>query len=357
MERWIRRVTMAVICLAGALAQAATLNNLYEEQLKVETQSAATLRQGASRALEQVLIRVSGQADVGQNPTVAKALADAQGMLTQYRYLNREDETGENQLILELNFSRPQVESLLQSAGLPVWSANRPAVLVWLVEDTRDGRHFVGTDDAGALYEPLREEARRRGVILQFPLMDLTDTGNLSEQDVWQMRLDTIRRASSRYDAPYVLVGRASELSNGQWVASWSLLQSDQVQRIDSEGMEGRDVVAPVVDRVADTQASNFSVVAGADSESTLIYVKGINSFATYADLVTYLENLSVVEHANTVWLSPRALVIELLLNGDMAKVQRFLTLDSQLQLLKERPEVVPEVAQLPIGSFYRWRN
>ncbi len=336
---------------------AAALQNLYEEQLPVATQSSETLRRGAGEALEKVLVRVSGRRDVADNARIAEALANAEPLLTQYRYHRKLDEEGEEQLSLQVSFSPRQVNSLLQSAGLPVWSANRPSVLVWLVEDTADGRRFVDSDAESVLYSSLQEEAARRGLSLQFPLLDLVDAGNLAVEDVWQMRLDDARDASARYGAAYTLVGRASELSSGRWVASWNILQGDEELRLDSEGSDGREAVAPLVDTLADIQAREFSVLAGSDSGSTLIYVGDIRSFSSYARLVTYLENLSVVQHANTVWLSEDALVIDLLLNGDMEKVQRFLTMDNQLHSLREAPQVDPEVARMPIRSYYSWRG
>ncbi|AKH69111.1 hypothetical protein IMCC21906_01433 [Spongiibacter sp. IMCC21906] len=356
-RQWVSwAVSVAMVCLVSGVAQAAMIQNLYEERLLVDTQSAQTLRRGAAEALERVLVRVSGQRNVRDNSVVAQALANAEPLLTQYRYINDNSAEDEDQLALLMSFSPRQVNGLLQSAGLPIWSSNRPSVLVWLVEDTASGRQFVSGDTPGALYEALQTEAQRRGVSLQFPLLDLVDTGNLSVADVWQMQMDLVKQASSRYGAPYVLVGRASELSNGQWVASWNLVQGQQELRLDSDGMGGQEAVAAVVDRIADTQARNFSVVAGTSNESTLIYVDGISDFHGYAGLVTYLENLSVIEHANTVWVSESALVVELVLNGDMEKVDRFLSLDKQLQSLDQSPRVVTEVANMPIRSFYHWR-
>lgn len=348
---------LMVACLTGRSADAAVLQNLYDEGLIVEEQSPQSLRRGAGEALERVLIRVSGQSQVRGNRQIDQALGNAEPLLTQYRYLNQKGPEGESQLLLELSFSPRQVNGLLQSAGLPVWSSNRPVVLVWLVEDTSDGRDFVSADRPGALYNALLEQADRRGVALQFPLMDITDTANLDVDDVWQMQMASINAASARYGAPYVLVGRASEFSSGRWVASWSLLQGDQETRLDSEGEVGSEMIAPVIDRVADAQARNFSVVASGASQSTLVYIDDIRDFHAYASLVTYLENLAVVEHANAVWVSERALVIELLLKGDMGMVERFLALDGQLENLDVRPQLQAEAAALPIRSFYRWRD
>ncbi|USA43928.1 DUF2066 domain-containing protein [Spongiibacter taiwanensis] len=357
-RRWIHWLALFwTAWLSSGAVDAAVLRNLYDERLTVEEQSAQSLRRGAGEALERVLIKVSGQRQVRGNPQIDQALSNAEPLLTQYRYLNKDNADGEAELQLELSFSPRQVNALLQSAGYPVWSNNRPSVLVWLVEDTINGREFVSGDSPGALYDELLKQADRRGVALQFPLMDITDAANLDVDDVWQMQLAAVRAASARYDAPYILVGRASEFSSGRWVASWTLVQRDDETRLDSDGATAEDMLTPIIDSLADTQARSFGVVAGGDSESTLVYIDDIRDFHAYAGLVTYLENLAVVEHANPVWVSDNALVIELLLKGNMEMVERFLALDGQLKNLATRPALQAEAAALPIRNYYRWQD
>tara|TARA_R110000772_G_scaffold114441_8_gene218963 strand:- start:35752 stop:36951 length:1200 start_codon:yes stop_codon:yes gene_type:complete len=350
-------VVLWLFVVAGMSAVVAgTVANLYDEQLVVESQSPETLKKAAAEALERVFIRVSGRGDIASNAAVAGVLARPEPLITQYRYQRSKGENGEDILLLSLSFSPRQVNSELQSAGLPVWSANRPAVLVWLLADTAEGRQFVGTDSQAELLKDLKEVAQRRGLDLQLPLFDLADSTNLTSDQLWQMSVDDVRRASARYSAPFVLTGRASQFSTGQWIASWMVLQGDEVIRLESEGLDGRDLLARPVDALADLQASKYSVVASGsvNSANSLIHVSGITNFAAYADMITYLEGLAVVQHANTVWLSDNELILELVLNDDMEKVKRFLSLDGRLM---EEPAstMVMNSAALSVRGFYRW--
>ncbi|MEX1668191.1 DUF2066 domain-containing protein [Zhongshania guokunii] len=343
------------VMVGSGHVMAGIVANLYDEQLVVESQSREVLKAAAAEALERVFVRVSGRRDVGGSPSLAAALAQPEPFITQYRYQRSKDDEGADVLQLSLSFSPRQVNSELESAGLPVWSANRPAVLVWLLADTADGRQFVGTDSKAELLRDLRDVAQRRGLVLQLPLFDLADSTNLSSDELWQMSVDDVRAASMRYSAPFVLMGRASQFSTGQWVASWAVLQGDDVVRLDSEGLDGRDLLAVPVDALANLQASKYSVVAGAGSSSanSLIYISGVKDFAAYADMVTYLEGLAVVQHANTVWLSSNELILELVLNGDMEKVKRFLSLDGRL--LEESPGMMQAKAPQAVAAYYRW--
>ena len=319
------------IALSGQLS-AAVVGNLYDEQLIVESQSRGALKQGAAIALERVFVRVSGRQQLRDNSVVAAALADPEPYMTQYRYQRNKNAEGEDELALSLSFSPRQVNATLQSAGLPIWSANRPAVLVWLVADTVDGRHFVGADAGEDLLMALEAEANRRGLVLQMPLFDLADSANLSVGQLWKMSVEDVRTASARYSTPFILMGRLSQFSTGQWVGSWAVLQGGESTQLDSDGAGEAEVLAAPIDYLADMQAATYSVLASAGSSAnTMIHVSGVKDFSGYASLVTYLEGLAVIQHANTVWLDKDELILELVLNDDMEKVKRFLSLDGRL--------------------------
>jgi len=347
-------VSAAVILMAfSGQVTAAVVGNLYDEQLIVESQSRDALKQGAATALERVFIRVSGRRQVSDNPVVSSALADPEPFMTQYRYQRSKNAEGVEELLLNLSFSPRQVNASLQSAGLPIWSSNRPAVLVWLVADTVDGRQFVGAEADAKLLSALEAEGQRRGVIIQMPLFDLADSANLSASQLWQMSVDDVRRASARYSTPFILMGRISQFSTGQWVGSWVVLQGDESLRLDSEGMTEAEVMAAPIDYLADMQAATYSVSAGAgNSANTLIHVSGVKDFASYASLVTYLEGLAVIQHANTVWLDKDQLILELVLNDDMEKVKRFLSLDGRLL---EASANANKPLPRSVRGYYQW--
>jgi hypothetical protein len=353
----IIRVSVVFLLLVTAWGSVAdTVANLYDEQLVVESQSPQTLKKAAAEALARVFVRVSGRGDIAGNPSLNEVLARPEPLITQYRYQRSQDENGEDILQLNLSFSPTQVNSELQSAGLPVWSANRPAVLVWLVADTVDGRQFVGTDSQAQLYRDLKETAQRRGLALQMPLFDLADSMNLTVDQLWSMSEADVRMASQRYSAPFVLMGRASQFSTGQWVASWLLLQGEDAIRLESDGLDGKALLSLPVNTLADLQASKYSVLASGASSSvnSLIHVSGVADFATYADMITYLESLAVVQHANTVWLTDNELILELVLNDDMEKVKRFLRLDGRLLEEAFTGASVSNTSQA-VRGYYRW--
>jgi len=154
---------------------------------------------------------------------------------------------------------------------------------------------------------------------------------------LWQMPEGRVREASQRYAPPFILMGRASQLSTGQWLASWALLDEQSGERFDTQSQQDSGFLAAAVDRVADVQARRYAVnsVAGAGGR-TLIHVSGLTHFDDYAQMVSYLESLAVIEHANAAWAFGEELVLELVLKDDMDKVERYLQLDGRLRRATE---------------------
>jgi uncharacterized protein len=349
-----KQITVVLLVVFAGFASADIVEHLYDAKLLVADQSQGARKRAAGEGLEQVFVRVSGRRQVTGHPQIAAAIANPEPFLTQYNYLRQTTPEGAVEIFLNLRFSSRQVNAALQSAGMPVWSENRPPVLVWLLADNATGRHFVSS--GSEVYSSLLEEAQRRGLALQFPLFDLVDAGNLSQDQLWQLSINDVKRASERYNSPYILMGRASELSTGQWLASWVLIDGDATLRLDTQGNRASEMLSSAVDLVADNQAQRYAVLQqnGIASDS-LIQVGGVKSFQDYAQLISYLEGLTVIKHANAVWMKGEQLVLELTLNDDMAKVKRFLSLDGRLQERSATSTFASDGSGMTVQSYYQW--
>ncbi|MBD2858391.1 DUF2066 domain-containing protein [Spongiibacter sp. KMU-158] len=351
-------IALLAACLVSAPVSADVVQKLYDAALPLESGRAELSQVQIREGLRQVFVRVSGESELDVEPGIAEALADPKPFLSQYNFRRQRDELGQERVILDMSFSPRQVNGTLQSAGLPVWSSNRPAVLVWMVIDTAQGRQFLNAENSDMALQALREEAYRRGLALQFPLLDLEDRGALSVDALWSMSVNQVRTASERYRAPYVLMGKATALSSGSWLASWAVLEAEQSQRLDTQGMGINQVLAPVIDFIADSQADQYALTGtGQDAQANLIAVKGVADFATYAEILTYLEGLAVVEHANLVWADGEDMVLELVLKDSLDKAQRFLSLDGRMQPLLGVTSGVDVKSGLMLQARYRWRG
>src|SRR5690606_32339817 len=150
----------------------------------------------------------------------------------------------------------------LSAAGVPLWGANRPAVLVWLAVDQDGRRELIGPEGASGLLAPLEQRAAARGLPLVMPLLDLEDTGIVSSDSVWNLDQATVARASKRYAHDAVLLGRVLRSASGQWHGQWQLqMQMQDLQWSDQvAGNSAAEAVQGVIDAVAQRLAERYSV-------------------------------------------------------------------------------------------------
>ncbi|MDA8962457.1 DUF2066 domain-containing protein, partial [Congregibacter sp.] len=203
-------------------ARAEIVDDIYKARLVVEGRDARSLSAARRAGLAEVLIKASGDPQAPQSAEVVKALDSAQTYLLGYSY----EEDADGTLLLRLEYDEQAVQQLLREAGLRLWTTNRPVVLTWLVVSDEKGRRFASVDAAPEADSVLRESFYRRGVPLQTPLYDLSDTAAISPGEAWRQSSSALMEASRRYRGAEVLAGRVAQLSDGSWVGDWRYLDN-----------------------------------------------------------------------------------------------------------------------------------
>lgn len=353
-------VRLHCIALAVLLALAATsppvaarvLPDLYEVTVAIDSQSSAELRRASREALAELFVRISGHRAVLDNDTIVAAVRDASRFTRQFSYQSETDEDGEQQLRVVLDFESSLVEDTLRRAGLPLWSSNRPTVLVWLVADDEHGRHFVGGDQAPELVAAIREQAIRRGLAVQLPALDLEDLVALSPDDIWRQNFTRIDEAAERYGADSLLVGRVSQLNNGRWLGRWSFRLNGQRIPFEGEAADGKGFIVAGLNQVAETLAGEYAIAPVQAAEGgVLMRLTDVRSFVDYARAIQYLEGIVAVHHANVVSLQRDELILRLIADGEIAQLQQVFSLDKRLQPQLQQDYTGP----YPIVLSYRW--
>ncbi|MCB1680077.1 MAG: DUF2066 domain-containing protein [Halioglobus sp.] len=341
-----------MLCLLAlnlpAVARAATVRDLYAAQVPIADHSAAALAAASGEALAEVLVKVSGSRDLLDRPAIAAALADARDHVQQYAYVRGAHPPGELAVLCE--FDGAYVTQLVTSAGAPLWTANRPPVLLWLVADDERGRYFVNPDSAPELSAQLLAEFARRGVPVQLPLYDLTDATALSADAAWRLPGAVLREASVRYAVDHIIAGRMVLLSSGSATGDWSYLSD--------AGRSDRSVSAPDaatfirdgVSMVAQEMAARYAVAPSSEGVAGLsVTVSGVSSYADYAAIVAWLEGLELIDHANVEQIHGDTISLRLLAQADAAQLATIIELNRQLV------PVPPATADDKLS--YRWQK
>lgn len=344
------------------LAHAQERVDLFHAEVLVPNQSQAERNKAVVDGLAEVVLRATGQPAALENPQVVEALNRAGNYLVEWRYESTEEtlEVKGRQVPawrLVLRYSHAGVEKLLREAQLPIWPASRPKVLVWLMADTGQGRRIVTSSSAPEISEDLQDLARRRGLPVIRPLMDLEDQVALPASRLWALDYNAIRQASERYDPDSILVGRLIELSPGRWRASWSLTHRNRNLIFDNSGINAREALAAGLDQVVSHYVGLYAIIPQEGSGEALIFqVDGVEDFATYMRLNNYLESMAAVRRFDVVAAQAGSLLIYVYPEGEASVLRDVLALDERLVAI---PEL--SVAGLPPGSpgnplRYRWR-
>lgn len=315
-------------------ASAVVVDHLGQVILKVSDTSARERQQSVQDALAEVVVRLSGQRQVLVETAIADLLQQADRYLLQYQYMEGDvnPKTKRKQKLLSLTFDEKAVTAYLKRAGLPVWGVNRAAVMVWWIVEEGGDREILTSDSELPALEGLKQEARRRGIPLVFPIMDLQDSQNVSEGDVWGFFLDKIRFASKRYGTDNLLVGKTVQLGQGRYKSSWITSVADSEDWHDSTADAASEHWMDAIDNMADTLAQKYSVVMLAEPEAGFkIRVNQIKSLSDYVNVQNYLGQLTPVRKATLDSIQGDSLTMQLVLNGDLQQFKQVLALDNRL--------------------------
>jgi len=344
----IRRLLAAFLIAALGFtetAMAEEVANLYQDTIIVESQSQRELDAAAKSGLAQVFIRVSGSADAAQQPAIRSALRRAKSFVKQFRYQTfPATDTEEEQLSVVLSFQKTLVDNQLREAELPLWSSNRPNVLVWLAVDDVQGRGIADAESYPMIIEQLIASSRARGLPVKTPLLDLEDSIVMTADRLWEMNMASVLAASSRYNPDTLLIGRVTVLSNGQWLGNWQYQYGDKQINFDGQADSMQAYIQFAVDKVADSLAQSYAIAPVKMSQDGIILrLSQVGSFKDYARAIRYLEGLEAIRSANVFEVGDDAMLIRLRADGELSQLKKALALDNRMVPIDD--VIVGEVA------------
>ncbi|MGC5704238.1 DUF2066 domain-containing protein [Pseudomonas sp. NFXW11] len=260
-------------------SHAETLNGLYQVREPVKSQAPEERDQATQRALETLVLRLTGDAKAAQGPGLAAVRKDPQQIISQYGYDAGPPES------LQVDFDPVSTDRVLRQAGLSLWGSNRPSILGWWLSDSAEGSSLVGDGQASA--GPLRRAAQHRGLPLRLPLGDLEEQIVATAPNLEGADPAPLRGASERYGADALLAVHARE-EGGQWQAKWRLWLGEQKEQGTVQGADTAALADAVLLAVSQRLAPRFVTRPGASSEQ-LLEVQGM-TLEHYATLGHLLE-------------------------------------------------------------------
>lgn len=272
---------LAAGCLAliSATVQAENVSGLYQVREAVTGPGAEARAAATAKALDTLVLRLTGDPKAAQNPALAELRKDPQQIINQVG-----SEAGPPESVL-VEFDPGSTERALRKAGLALWGSNRPSILGWWLNDSTEGSSLVGDGQASA--QPLRRAAQHRGLPLRLPLADLQEQLVANAGQIEGSDPAPLREASERYGADALLAVHARE-ADGKWQGKWQLWLGDQREQGTAEGGDPAALADAVMQAVSVRLAPRYVTRPGASSQLQ-VQVQGMN-LQRYAELARVLE-------------------------------------------------------------------
>jgi len=306
-------------CFASSFpAHAVPVEDVYASSAPLTGDTDEALRNAFADALRGVLVKATGHLAAGRDSALLARFDDPSRLVQQYR----RDPAGR----LWAQFDPVAVRRGLEAAGVPVWSDDRPLTVVWLAFDAGGGeRDVLGSGGADSplvtgLRRELAEAADARGVPLVLPLRDSQDLAAVSYADVWGEFTEPVMKASTRYRADAVLIGRARLEPAGMPDVRWTLTVGGE--RSDWRGNVA-DGPAGLAEHLAQRLAS--APAAAGSAETVVLEVSGLANFDDYGLVLGYLTGLDVIESLEVARLRDDTVAFDLRLRGDSERLARAL--------------------------------
>lgn len=272
-----RLLVMCCMSLLSLASFAAPVNGLYQVREAVLGQQAVEREQVLRQALDTLVMRLSGDPAALENPAVIALREKPQRLISQYAYDGN---------MLVVDFDPATSMQALRDAGLPLWGADRPAVLVWWLNESARGSLLVGdTQESSAL---LRRAAQHRGLPVRVPLADLSEQWVGTPSALSGKNLSALRDASARYAADVLLTVYARQARGSQWQAHWRLWHGEQLLQGQVAGANPAVLNDAVLLAVQQALAPLFVVRPGGEEVLTLV-VSNVD-LPRYAELERLLE-------------------------------------------------------------------
>ncbi|MEZ5779539.1 MAG: DUF2066 domain-containing protein [Paracoccaceae bacterium] len=220
------------LLVAGPTASAIEIPGLYTGRAIITGTQDPELTRGLRAALEDVVIKLTGDARPETRPLYAPILEQPRAFLDDMTLEDRmkgipvhdEQGTRERPHVLTATFASGPLEAAITGAGLDVWALDRPLVAVWLGVDTGTGR-FVITEDGTEGYGQrlaLMDTAERRGLPVRLPRQ--AEAAAVPFREL--LRRDAASLALPGADA--ILSGVLTLTEGGYWNIEWTLAHADQ---------------------------------------------------------------------------------------------------------------------------------
>jgi hypothetical protein len=292
---------------------------LYKAEVTLNSQGATERTNATARALLQVIVKLTGNPQAGNNAAIRRGLASARDYVVESATATAASDHEGNTAVggapvyktkLAVEFDPAAVDFLIAGAGLKYWTGTRPKPLLWLAIDDGSGPRLVSAQQINVV-RPLAMRGLERG--LRFLLPSGTATEAAAAGAIWKLDAAGLQTLSARYRNDTQLIGKVYRSVSG-WSGWWLLVQGGvEVARWPVTDPDPKKVIAAGAEGAANALAKRDAVYLDTGPAGLYaIEVMGVRRQDDYLRLMRYLGSLSVVRRAHVTRADPESVQVQL---------------------------------------------
>lgn len=331
------KILMACLGVMLALSPA-WAGDLGDVQVPVADRSAEARAGAFAEALDQVLVRLTGDKQVEGRSALTPMRRDPSRWVQQFSYEGVDSEAA---LALSVRFAIPVLMRQLEQAAVPVWTTVRPGTLFWLVVQRGAAGEIMSGSSSDPAVKALTAAAEARGLPIVLPLMDAEDQGRIRAADIRGHFDNVLQRAATRYSAPFNVAavlypGAAPQIR-------WRLMYQGRLEDSgEVSAASEAEVLAALVDEVTARIAPRYTVRPGAPARYRL-KITGVGSLDDWQGVTNHAGRLAGVTDLSVASLAGSQLLLDLNFTGEADQLRALMSLDPRFLPCEETQQSLAE--------------
>ena len=331
----MKRTFLVILACFSLHSFGEEVSGLYSGLVPVADQTAESRQNGVRDALEQVLIKLTGNSNIIWVPGLQSFLANPDRYVSSIGFSRLPDaglglEPGvESGLGLAVVFARQAIDQIIRQAQLPILPSNRPRLLVWIIRDDTDkGRGFIneyspsGIEGGLSPLDHFDQAMQMRGIPYVLPAYDLKDQLSLSVNEAWSLDADLIDEASKRYEMDGWLALRFYVTSSEEIRGTWLSQIGGSRQLRNFHAASGQPFMSEAVDEVVDNLSQSFTYISRVNPDDLVVQVDGVVSFDDYTAVLAQFSKLELVESLKVSAVDGREMTLRVKVEGGVDLLQ-----------------------------------
>ncbi|EKD69949.1 MAG: hypothetical protein ACD_46C00690G0003 [uncultured bacterium] len=325
--------TLSIITFFWAIPTLAVkVSSLYQADMPVATQLEDARSEAVRQGFIHILVKLSGNPDIAENPLIKENVKKAEYYVQEYSYA--QPTTTSSMYMLQIRYDKDDINNLLRKAGVVYWGETRPLVLVWVtVADGTEAPEIIGSEEADEWYDTFRQQGKKYGLPLIFPVMDVTDINKVSPHDVNTMNITTLKQAGMRYSPDALLIGKIEKDKNGGWKGQWRLILDENQWDWRITGNDMDMLLGDTLNQVSHTLSKQLVVKnPGAPVSWVKLQVSHVTRGDDLDQLMQFLRQLSPVQQVELSQVDGDVVELAVQVHGNLATFQQNVNIGQRLE-------------------------